>query len=92
MKMLYDKAIEHNRTCRFVDFPNGMHMDTWISGGNRYWRTIQLFLDHYAPEVQSRDASCKSEISEDGKSILSLSGVTPLSCFILLLCRGLVYF
>jgi abhydrolase domain-containing protein 13 len=72
MKMLYDKAIEHNRTCRFVDFPNGMHMDTWISGGNRYWRTIQLFLDHYAPEVQSPDASCKSKISEDGKSILSL--------------------
>ncbi|TVU38002.1 hypothetical protein EJB05_11349, partial [Eragrostis curvula] len=64
MKMLYDKAIEHNRTCRFVDFPNGMHMDTWMSGGDRYWRAIQLFLDHYAPEVQSRDASYKSEICD----------------------------
>jgi abhydrolase domain-containing protein 13 len=84
MKMLYDKAIEHNRTCRFVDFPNGMHMDTWFSGGNRYWRTIQLFLDHYAPEVQSRDASCKSEIA-DGKSILYLPDVTPFSLFLSLL-------
>ncbi|CAL5061701.1 unnamed protein product [Urochloa decumbens] len=66
MKMLYDKAVEHNRNCRFVDFPSGMHMDTWMSGGDRYWRAIQLFLDQYAPEVQSRDASFKSEISEDG--------------------------
>ncbi|XP_062187489.1 alpha/beta hydrolase domain-containing protein WAV2-like isoform X2 [Phragmites australis] len=66
MRMLYDKAFEHNRNCRFVDFPNGMHMDTWISGKERYWRTIQLFLDQYAPEVQScDDASCKSEIAED---------------------------
>ncbi|KAM0917374.1 hypothetical protein ACQ4PT_009546 [Festuca glaucescens] len=66
MKMLYDKAIENNRNCRFVDFPSGMHMDTWISGGDRYWRTIQLFLDQYAPEVQSCDASCASEIADDG--------------------------
>ncbi|CAN6199766.1 unnamed protein product, partial [Urochloa humidicola] len=64
MKMLYDKAVEDNRNCRFVDFPSGMHMDTWMSGGDRYWRAIQLFLDQYAAEVQSRDASFKSEISE----------------------------
>ncbi|GJN33036.1 hypothetical protein PR202_gb21593 [Eleusine coracana subsp. coracana] len=78
MKMLYDRAIGHNKNCRFVDFPNGMHMDTWVSGGSRYWRTIQLFLDHYAPEpeIASGDTSCNSEIAEDGKSILSLSGVT----------------
>ncbi|CAL5061703.1 unnamed protein product [Urochloa decumbens] len=68
MKMLYDKAVEHNRNCRFVDFPSGMHMDTWMSGGDRYWRAIQLFLDQYAPEVQSRDASFKSEISEDDEA------------------------
>ncbi|KAL5225818.1 hypothetical protein ABZP36_012457 [Zizania latifolia] len=39
-----------------------------ISGGDRYWRTIQLFLNQYAPEVQSCDASCKSEIADDGKT------------------------
>jgi len=66
--MLYDKAVEHNRNCRFVDFPSGMHMDTWMSGGDRYWRAIQLFLDQYAPEVQSRDASFKSEIAEDDEA------------------------
>ncbi|WVZ66653.1 hypothetical protein U9M48_015843 [Paspalum notatum var. saurae] len=65
MKTLYEKAFEHNTNCRFVDFPSGMHMDTWMSGGDRYWRTIQLFLDQYASEVQNRDASFKSEISED---------------------------
>ncbi|XP_072971346.1 alpha/beta hydrolase domain-containing protein WAV2 isoform X1 [Typha angustifolia] len=45
MQILYDKHVEHNRQCMFVDFPSGMHMDTWISGGDRYWRTIQLYLD-----------------------------------------------
>lgn len=68
MRMLYDKAVEHNRNCRFVDFPSGMHMDTWISGGDRYWRTIELFLDQYTPEVQSSDASCTSEIADDDKA------------------------
>lgn len=73
MRLLYEKAFEHNKNCRFVDFPNGMHMDTWNSGGDRYWRTIQLFLDQYAPEVQSCNTSCKSEIANDGKfSILSI--------------------
>ncbi|KAG2638288.1 hypothetical protein PVAP13_2NG583400 [Panicum virgatum] len=72
MTMLYDKAVEHNRNCRFVDFPSGMHMDTWMSGGDRYWRAIQLFLDQYAPEVQSRDASFKSEIAEDGNCSVPL--------------------
>ena len=72
MRMLYDKAVENNRTCRFVDFPSGMHMDTWISGGDRYWRTIQLFLDQYAPEVQSCDASCASEIADDGNFLTHL--------------------
>ncbi|KAL6656937.1 hypothetical protein ACP70R_004717 [Stipagrostis hirtigluma subsp. patula] len=71
MRMLYDKASEHNKNCRFVDFPSGMHMDTWMSGGDRYWRTIQLFLDQYAPEVQSYDSSCKSEIAVDGMELLN---------------------
>ncbi|XP_077240990.1 alpha/beta hydrolase domain-containing protein WAV2-like [Tasmannia lanceolata] len=45
MQMLYAKAVEHNRRCIFVDFPTGMHMDTWLAGGDRYWRSIQLFLE-----------------------------------------------
>lgn len=52
MQMLHSKAIENNPDCRFVDFPNGMHMDTWYSGGDRYWRTIQLFLDQYVAEIK----------------------------------------
>uniref|UniRef100_A0A0E0LN52 Peptidase S9 prolyl oligopeptidase catalytic domain-containing protein n=1 Tax=Oryza punctata TaxID=4537 RepID=A0A0E0LN52_ORYPU len=68
MRLLYEKAFEHNKNCRFVDFPNGMHMDTWNSGGDRYWRTIQLFLDQYAPEVQSCNPSCKSESANDDEA------------------------
>lgn len=50
MQMLYAKAASRNRSCQFVEFPNGMHMDTWISGGDRYWRTIQQFLEENVPE------------------------------------------
>ncbi|XP_074568115.1 alpha/beta hydrolase domain-containing protein WAV2-like [Curcuma longa] len=63
MQMLRSKAIENNRDCRFVDFPNGMHMDTWYSGGDRYWRAIQLFLDQYVPEKKECNISCK--VGED---------------------------
>ncbi|KAK6944770.1 Peptidase S9, prolyl oligopeptidase, catalytic domain [Dillenia turbinata] len=49
MQMLYAKAAAHNRQCIFVEFPTGMHMDTWLAGGDRYWRTIQLFLEQHAP-------------------------------------------
>ncbi|XP_058108534.1 alpha/beta hydrolase domain-containing protein WAV2 isoform X2 [Magnolia sinica] len=55
MKMLFDKAIEHNRRCLFVDFPTGMHMDTWLVGGDRYWRSIQLFLAQNLPEDKTSD-------------------------------------
>ncbi|XP_078444350.1 alpha/beta-Hydrolases superfamily protein isoform X3 [Wolffia australiana] len=49
MQILYDKAAENNDCCLFVDFPSGMHMNTWLSGGDRYWRTIQLFLNRHVP-------------------------------------------
>ncbi|WOL11591.1 protein bem46-like [Canna indica] len=65
MQMLYTKAIENNSDCRFVDFPNGMHMDTWFSGGDRYWRAIQLFLDHYAPEIRDCNLNCKFDNDKD---------------------------
>ncbi|KAJ3698019.1 hypothetical protein LUZ61_001724 [Rhynchospora tenuis] len=50
MRLLYEKAIERNKDCLFVEFPNGMHMDTWFTGGDRYWRTINIFLQRFAPD------------------------------------------
>ncbi|GAB2267753.1 Alpha/beta hydrolase domain-containing protein wav2 [Dionaea muscipula] len=48
MKMLYAKAAAHNKQCFFVEFPTGMHMDTWLSGGDNYWRTVQQFIEKHA--------------------------------------------
>ncbi|RYR77231.1 hypothetical protein Ahy_A01g001685 [Arachis hypogaea] len=56
MQMLYAKAATRNNRCLFVEFPTGMHMDTWLAGGDQYWRTIQQFLEQHAPvkkEVES---------------------------------------
>lgn len=50
MQMLYAKAAARNNRCLFVEFPTGMHMDTWLAGGDQYWRTIQQFLEKHAPE------------------------------------------
>ncbi|KAK9142234.1 hypothetical protein Syun_011634 [Stephania yunnanensis] len=50
MQMLYAKAAAHNNRCQFVEFPTGMHMDTWLAGGDNYWRTIQRFLEQHVPE------------------------------------------
>uniref|UniRef100_A0A7N0UU25 Peptidase S9 prolyl oligopeptidase catalytic domain-containing protein n=1 Tax=Kalanchoe fedtschenkoi TaxID=63787 RepID=A0A7N0UU25_KALFE len=50
MQMLYAKAAAHNNRCLFVEFPTGMHMDTWLAGGDRYWRTIKLYLEQNVPE------------------------------------------
>ncbi|KAF9612557.1 hypothetical protein IFM89_002153 [Coptis chinensis] len=55
MQLLYAKAATRNKRCIFVDFPNGMHMDTWLAGGDRYWRTIQHFLDENVPEKKEND-------------------------------------
>ncbi|KAI3495711.1 hypothetical protein L1887_38057 [Cichorium endivia] len=44
MEMLYAKAAVNNKRCNFVEFPNGMHMDTWLVGGDHYWETVQTFL------------------------------------------------
>ncbi|KAF6152361.1 hypothetical protein GIB67_006015 [Kingdonia uniflora] len=50
MELLYGKAASRNDECTFVNFPTGMHMDTWLAGGDRYWRTVQSFLEHKIPE------------------------------------------
>ncbi|KAA8523290.1 hypothetical protein F0562_009713 [Nyssa sinensis] len=57
MEMLYAKAAVHNRRCIFVEFPTGMHMDTWLAGGDRYWRTIQLLLEQNVPENRDDHSS-----------------------------------
>ncbi|KAI3724794.1 hypothetical protein L1987_64561 [Smallanthus sonchifolius] len=44
MEMLYAKAASHNKKCTFVDFPTGMHMDTWLAGGDHYWKTVRTFI------------------------------------------------
>ncbi|XP_042511669.1 alpha/beta hydrolase domain-containing protein WAV2-like [Macadamia integrifolia] len=54
MQMLYAKAATRNRQCVFVEFPTGMHMDTWLAGGDHYWQSIQLFLEQNAPENKER--------------------------------------
>ncbi|KAJ0091502.1 hypothetical protein Patl1_13540 [Pistacia atlantica] len=57
MQMLYAKAAARNNQCKFVEFPSGMHMDTWLSGGDHYWRTIQQFLDQHVSEKRETEAS-----------------------------------
>ncbi|XP_019191954.1 PREDICTED: protein bem46 isoform X3 [Ipomoea nil] len=68
MEMLYAKAAARNKRCLFVEFPTGMHMDTWLAGGDRYWRTVQQFLQQTAAE--KKDSETKKEDSSvegDGK-------------------------
>lgn len=57
MQMVYAKAAAHNKECIFVEFPTGMHMDTWLAGGDHYWRTVQEFLEKYAPENKETESS-----------------------------------
>ncbi|XP_048227811.1 alpha/beta hydrolase domain-containing protein WAV2 [Ricinus communis] len=56
MQLLYAKAAAHNKESIFVEFPTGMHMDTWLSGGDQYWRTIQQFLEKYLPENKENES------------------------------------
>ncbi|PSS02006.1 Protein bem46 like [Actinidia chinensis var. chinensis] len=64
MQMLYAKAAAHNRRCTFVEFPTGMHMDTWLAGGDRYWKTIQLFFEQNIPENKDGVSSQKDQDSK----------------------------
>ncbi|TQE04764.1 hypothetical protein C1H46_009617 [Malus baccata] len=57
MQMLYAKAAAHNKRCVFVEFPTGMHMDTWLTGGDNYWRTVQEFLQQHVPAKNDDESS-----------------------------------
>ncbi|CAN4099424.1 unnamed protein product [Withania somnifera] len=63
MQMLYAKIAARNRQCLFVEFPNGMHMDTWLAGGDHYWRTIQKFLEETVPEKKNDESKKDEELS-----------------------------
>lgn len=67
MEKLYAKAATHNKRCKFVDFPNGMHMDTWYVGGDDYWKTVRTFLDQKV--VENDD---DSQHNENGMSLINL--------------------
>ncbi|XP_043807973.1 alpha/beta hydrolase domain-containing protein WAV2 isoform X5 [Manihot esculenta] len=56
MALLYAKAAAHNKECIFVEFPTGMHMDTWLAGGDHYWRTIQQFLEKHVSEKKEHES------------------------------------
>ncbi|KAM7277297.1 hypothetical protein ACFE04_019163 [Oxalis oulophora] len=57
MQMLYAKAAARNRQCILDEFPTGMHMDTWLAGGDRYWKTVQHFIEQHAPERKESESS-----------------------------------
>ncbi|XP_055824804.1 alpha/beta hydrolase domain-containing protein WAV2 [Solanum dulcamara] len=63
MQMLYAKAAARNRQCLFVEFPSGMHMDTWLAGGDHYWRTIQKYLEETVPEKKDDESKKDKELS-----------------------------
>ncbi|KAJ9538666.1 hypothetical protein OSB04_031399 [Centaurea solstitialis] len=56
MQMLYAKAAAHNKQCIFVDFPTGMHMDTWLAGGDHYWKSVQTFIQQNVREKKDDES------------------------------------
>ncbi|KAI3714525.1 hypothetical protein L6452_21481 [Arctium lappa] len=64
MQMLYAKAAARNKRCIFVDFPTGMHMDTWLAGGDHYWKTVQTFIQQNVREKKD-DESCLNRTDSD---------------------------
>eukprot|EP00252_Welwitschia_mirabilis_P018989 TRINITY_DN4274_c0_g1_i2.p1 TRINITY_DN4274_c0_g1~~TRINITY_DN4274_c0_g1_i2.p1 ORF type:complete len:316 (+),score=42.05 TRINITY_DN4274_c0_g1_i2:362-1309(+) len=52
MHRLYEKVKDNSR-CYFVEFPTGMHMDTWHVGGERYWQAIQKFITCEVPSPEN---------------------------------------
>lgn len=64
MQRLYEAAQETSSAQHtFVEFPDGMHMDTWMQGGERYWRSIEVFLQRNA--AGGRSLSRGRSMSQD---------------------------
>jgi pimeloyl-ACP methyl ester carboxylesterase len=52
MRRLYIAAQRNSGYRSFVEFPHGMHMDTWMRGGEHYWKSIESFMkQHTAGET-----------------------------------------
>jgi hypothetical protein len=64
MENLYAKAAARNNQCTFEQFPTGMHMDTWLAGGDQYWITIQQFLQKHCPPKKDPQFSLKRNVSD----------------------------
>lgn len=63
MHQLFEAAQEHSVAQHtFVEFPDGMHMDTWMQGGERYWRSIEVFMQNHAA---GSAASCQGYSDAD---------------------------
>ncbi|KAL8160878.1 hypothetical protein V2J09_012367 [Rumex salicifolius] len=74
MKMLYAKAAARNKHSIFVEFPNGMHMDTWLSGGDQYWSTVQQFIKEYVVEKKHEESALRNEGTKHEESALRNDG------------------
>ncbi|GJP39323.1 hypothetical protein CLOM_g23706 [Closterium sp. NIES-68] len=49
MRLLYTEAQKNTvGSSLFVEVAAGGHMDTWLRGGQRYWRVLSLFITHHA--------------------------------------------
>ncbi|KMS96098.1 hypothetical protein BVRB_002100 [Beta vulgaris subsp. vulgaris] len=69
MKMLYAKAAAHNRQCSFVEFPTGMHMDTWLTGGDHYWRRVQQFMEQHASGKIRDESNSRNDDTDASKKV-----------------------
>ncbi|PWA48501.1 hypothetical protein CTI12_AA420760 [Artemisia annua] len=71
MQILYAKAAAHNKCCTFVEFPTGMHVDTWIVDGDHSWKTVQTFLQQIFSEKKAGESHPESNAT---------------NCFLTLIC------
>lgn len=63
MKILYAKAAAYNKQCYFVEFPTGMHMDTWLVGGDVYWNTIRQFIERHVSGRRHEESASRTNDS-----------------------------
>ncbi|GLJ26708.1 hypothetical protein SUGI_0520190 [Cryptomeria japonica] len=64
MHRLYEKT-KHNPRCNFIEFSEGMHMDTWYVGGERYWRAIQHFLEKELSSTKENEELSRQSWEKD---------------------------
>jgi hypothetical protein len=91
MQMLYAKAAARNNRCLFVEFPTGMHMDTWLAGGDHYWKTIQEFLEQTVSEKKPDESSHRGKDFKSSKVLFLLYiSFAVLSPKLMVLLDGLI--